>query len=96
MLLLLATSMVAEETCGPQVDSWIFRRSQYSHDADSGARVAQYAMKPAIEALPDVRQITSGYSRSRTVLRGPDGSSDTSYRVQSYGNGRGGMDAQWE
>jgi len=53
-------------------------------------------MKPAIEPLPDLRQVTSGYFRSRTVLRGADGSTDTTYRVQSYGNGRGGMDAQWE
>jgi hypothetical protein len=95
LVLLLITPVPADEPCG-QGDSWIFRRSQYSHDSESGSRVAQYAMKPAIEPLPDVRQVTSGYSRSRSVLRGADGSSDTTYRVQSYGNGRGGMDAQWE
>jgi|GEM_PF-6174447 len=94
-VLLLAPAALADEPCC-QSDSWIFRRSQYSHDPESGARVAQYAMKPIIEPLPDVRQVTSGYSRSRTVLRGADGSTDTTYRVQSYGNGRGGMDAQWE
>jgi hypothetical protein len=71
-------------------------RGRYTHDPDTGARVAQYAMKPPIEPLDDPRLVTSGYSRSRTVLRGPDGSVDTSYRVQSYGNGRGGLDAEWE
>jgi hypothetical protein len=80
----------------PQSPSWVFMRSRYTHDPDTGARVAQYAMKPPIEPLDDPRLVTSGYSRSRTVLRGPDGSVDTSYRVQSYGNGRGGLDAEWE
>ena len=80
----------------PQPDSWVFMRSRYTHDPQTHARVAQYDMKPAIEPLDDPRLVTSGYSRSRTVIRGADGSVDTTYRVQSYGNGRGGMDAEWE
>jgi hypothetical protein len=80
----------------PAVDSWLFARSRYTHDPETGARVAQYAMKPPIEPLDDPRDVTSGYSRTRTVLRGADGSADTYYRVQSYGNGRGGLDAEWE
>jgi hypothetical protein len=80
----------------PTTDSWVFARSRYTHDPETGTRVAQYAMKPPIEPLDDPRLVTSGYSRSRTVIRGPDGSVDTHYRVQNYGNGRGGMDAEWE
>jgi hypothetical protein len=80
----------------PKSDSWVFMRSRYTHDPETGARVAQYSMKPAIEPLDDPRLVTSGYSRSRVVLRGADGSADTHYRVQSYGNGRGGLDAEWE
>jgi hypothetical protein len=80
----------------PPANSWIFRRSRYTHDPQTGARVAQYAMKPPIEPLDDPRMVTSGYSRTRTVLRGADGSADAYYRVQSYGNGRGGLDAEWE
>ena len=72
MVLLLVTTAGADEPCC-QGDSWIFRRSQYSHDPENGARVAHYALKPAIEPLPDVRQITSGYSRSRAGLPGWDG-----------------------
>lgn len=87
------TVVVAVE---PRSDSWVFRRSRYTHDPESGARVAQYSMKPPIEPLDDPRMVTSGYSRTRTVLRGTDGSADTYYRVQSYGNGRGGLDAEWE
>jgi hypothetical protein len=80
----------------PTTESWVFARSRYTHDPETGARVAQYSMKPPIEPLDDPRLVTSGYSRSRTVLRGPDGSADTYYRVTNFGNGRGGMDAEWE
>jgi hypothetical protein len=87
------TVFVAEQ---PPTDSWVFRRSRYTHDPETAARVGQYSMKPPIEPLDDPRLVTSGYSRTRTVLRGVDGSADTTYRVQSYGNGRGGLDAEWE
>jgi hypothetical protein len=80
----------------PITHSWVFRRGRYTHDPETGARVAQYAMKPPVEPLDDPRLVTSGYSRSRTILRGADGSADTHYRVTSYGNGRGGLDAEWE
>lgn len=80
----------------PHVDSWIFAPSRYSHDPETGARIAQYAAKPPVEPLPDPRAVTSGYVRKRTVLRGPDGGVDTYYQVQNYGNGRGGIDAEWE
>jgi len=80
----------------PQANSWIFARSRFSHDPDTGARVAQYAMKPPVEPLPDPRAVTSGYTRSRAVLRGTNGSTSTYYRVTNYGNGRGGLDAEWE
>lgn len=76
--------------------SWVFMPSRYTHDPETGARVAQYAMKPPVEPLDDPRMVTSGYTRSRVVMRGPDGTSDASYRVTSYGNGRGGLDAEWE
>ena len=80
----------------PQGDSWIFAPSQFTHDPDTGARVAQYAQKVPVEPLPDQRAVTSGYVRKRTVLQGPNGSNATYYQVQNYGNARGGMDAEWE
>ncbi len=76
--------------------SWIFRRSTYSHDPVTGARVAQYMRTPPVEPLEDERNVTSRYRRSRTNLRGADGSIDTTYEVQAWGNGRGGIDAEWE
>lgn len=80
----------------PPTTSWIFRQARYTHDPETGARVAQYDPLPSIEPLDDPRLVTSGYSRSRVVLRGPNGTVDTSYQVRSYGNGRGGLDAEWE
>jgi hypothetical protein len=86
-------TVVAPEPAAP---SWIFRHSTYTHDPYTGARVAQYMPLPAIEPLDDQRLVTSRYRRSRTNLRGSDGSSDTYYEVQQWGNGRGGLDAEWE
>jgi hypothetical protein len=51
---------------------------------------------PPVEPLEDERAITSRYRRTRTNLRGTDGSFDTYYEVQAWGNGRGGIDAEWE
>jgi hypothetical protein len=84
---------VNPENEGP---SWIFMPSAYTHDPQSGARVAQYMRKPPVEPLEDQRAVTSRYRRTQTNLRGTSGSYDTYYEVQSWGNGRGGIDAEWE
>jgi hypothetical protein len=76
--------------------SWVFRRSTYTHDPTTGARVAQYQRIAPVEPLEDERNVTSRYRRSRTNLRGTDGSIDSYYEVQAWGNGRGGPDAEWE
>ena len=76
--------------------SWVFARSTYTHDPLTGARVAQYMRMPGVEDLDDPRAITSRYRRTQTVLRGRDGSNDTYYQVQAWGNGLGGIDAEWE
>jgi hypothetical protein len=91
------------EACGQPIcaaedepQSWIFRRSTYTHDPYTGARVAQYRQLPAIEPLEDERLVTSRYHRVQTNLRGAAGSSESYYDVQAWGNGRGGIDAEWE
>src|SRR6476646_2271250 len=76
--------------------SWIFHRSTYTHDPYTGARVAQYQRLPAIEPLEDERLVTSRYHRVQTNLRGTNGSWESYYEVQQWGNGRGGIDAEWE
>jgi hypothetical protein len=85
--------VVSETSSAP---SWVFRRSTFTNDPATGARVAQYMRKPPIEPLADQREVTSVYRRTRTVNRGRDGSIDTSYQVQAWGNGRGGIDAEWQ
>jgi hypothetical protein len=87
-----ATILPAE----PAQPSWIFSHGTYTHDPYTGARVAQYMPIPPVEPLDDQRMVTSRYRRSRTNLRGIDGSIDTYYEVQQWGNGRGGLDAEWE
>jgi hypothetical protein len=93
------TAPRAQQVCFADDDeqpSWIFRRSSYTHDPNTGARVAQYQRLPAIEPLEDERLVTSRYHRVQTNLRGTNGSSEQYYDVQSWGNGRGGIDAEWE
>lgn len=80
----------------PSQPSWIFAPSTYTHDPETGARVAQYSRPAPVEPLDDPRIITSRYRRVRTNLRGTDGSLDSTYDVQNWGNGRGGLDAEWE
>jgi hypothetical protein len=97
-----ASTLACEAPCAVEVvpvhdePSWVFRRGTYTHDPYTGARVAQYMRKPPVEPLDDERAVTSRYRRSRTNLRGADGSVDTYYEVQAWGNGRGGIDAEWE
>jgi hypothetical protein len=91
-----AQPYVAECYAVDSQPSWIFRRSTYSHDPYTGARVAQYMRTPPVEPLDDERMVTSRYNRKRTNLRGSDGSLDSYYEVQHWGNGRGGIDAEWE
>lgn len=91
---MLAMDASAQDCCKPA--SWVFKRSTFTHNPETGARVAQYDRHAPVEELPDPRLVTSGYRRTRTNLRGADGSVDSYYQVQSWGNGRGGLDAEWE
>lgn len=86
----LSTSAVADES------TWIFQPGRYTHHPVTGERVAQYAQTPPVAALPDNSANVSGYHRTRVRQRGADGTIDTYYRVESFGNGRGGFDAEWE
>jgi hypothetical protein len=76
--------------------SWVFRRSTFTNDPVTGARVGQYARKDAVEPLEDQRLVTSSYRRMRSELRGRDGSMDTTYVVQGWGTGGGELGAEWQ
>ena len=45
----------------PQAVSWVFARGRYTHDPETGVRVAQYQQLNPVEPLPDQRLVTSGY-----------------------------------
>ena len=97
ILLMAALTWAAVASSATADDpTWIFQRGRYSHDPMTGARVLQYAPLPKVRALPDVSAISSGYRRTRVQLRGADGTVDTYNRVEAYGNGRGGLDSEWE
>jgi hypothetical protein len=76
--------------------SWVFKRSTFTNDPVTGARVGQYARKDPVEPLDDQRAVTSSYRRMRSELRGRDGSMDTTYVVQGWGDGGGELGAQWQ
>jgi hypothetical protein len=76
--------------------SWVFKRSTYTNDPITGARVGQYAQIDPVEPLDDQRLVTSSYRRMRSELRGRDGSMDTTYVVQGWGDGGGELNAQWQ
>lgn len=76
--------------------SWVFKRSTYTNDPISGARVGQYARVEPVEPLDDQRLVTSSYRRMRSELRGRDGSMDTTYVVQGWGTGGGELGAEWQ
>ena len=74
----------------------MFAPAAFTHDPRTGARTTQYADHEPVDPLPDPAQTVSRYWRTRTNLRGADGSSDTIYEVRSFGNTLGGFDAQRE
>lgn len=94
MSLFISATARAEDCC--ERPSWMFKQSTFTNDPQTGARVAKYARHAYVEELPDPRLVTSGYRTNRTTLRGTAGSYETNYEVASWGNGRGGLDAEWE
>ena len=80
----------------PTTESWVFARSRYTHDPETGARVAQYVDEAADRAAGrpaarDQRLLAQPHRDPRPRRLGRH-----HYRVTNFGNGRGGMDAEWE
>ncbi|MEO0531247.1 MAG: hypothetical protein AAF266_11835 [Planctomycetota bacterium] len=95
-LSLVALAVIACAGDAVAQGSWAFAPGAYTHDQRTGTRTAQYASHEPVEGLPDPRLTVSRYWRTRTNLRGADGSQDTIYEVRSFGNTLGGFDAQRE
>lgn len=65
---------------------WIFRPSHYTHDPQSGQRVAQFAPKAPAYVRTDPTYQQSAYRHSRTTLRYGD-STDHLHIVETWGRG---------
>lgn len=95
MRLLILLLTFTATTASAHAD-WVFAPSHFTHNPYTGSRVTQYAQPAPVEPLPDPRNTVSRYWRTRTNLRGVDGSVDTVYDVRSFGTAQGAFDAQRE
>ncbi|MCC6125882.1 MAG: hypothetical protein IT426_13020 [Pirellulales bacterium] len=96
IVLFLATTTAWGEPCpctpppcedGDNGATWIFQPSYYSHDPETGQRVAQYAPLPKVYPPYDPTYRESGFHYTQSILRGPDGSVDALHLIQSWGRG---------
>ncbi len=78
---------VAFAVATPTQANWIFRPSHYSHDPNTGERVAQYAEKEPSYAPRDPTYVKSGYRHRRLTTRSLDGSVDRLHLVETWGHG---------
>jgi hypothetical protein len=95
-LFFLAAAVAGKEPCecGPspciadeEGASWIFLPSYYSHDPDTGKRVAQYSPLPTVYRPYDPTYRESGFHYTQEIMRGPNGSIDALHMIQSWGRG---------
>jgi hypothetical protein len=90
LLLVLASAFTAAALAiatSASAETWIFRRSAYSHDPETGQRVVQYAQEQQSYLREDDTYMESGYRHIHVGLRGADGSYDHTNVVQTWGLG---------
>ncbi len=72
---------------GPAEASWIFRPSYYSHDPQTGQRVAQYAQPaPSYSRVGTENYLQSVYRHNRITLWAGD-SVENTHMVETWGQG---------
>jgi hypothetical protein len=95
-LTILAAITTARAGCDCQVavcrsdqeeTSWIFRPSYFSHDPDTGQRVAQYEPERTSYYRDDPTYMESGYRHYEYEIYGPGGAADHLHVVQTWGLG---------
>jgi hypothetical protein len=68
--------------------SWVFRPSYYSHDSQTGERVAQYAQpEPSYSRVGSEGYLQSGYRHNHTTLWAGLGGADNVHVVETWGEG---------
>ncbi|NLS91854.1 MAG: hypothetical protein GXX96_06695 [Planctomycetaceae bacterium] len=67
--------------------SWVFQPSTYSHDPQTGERVAQYAAEAPAYGPSDPTYQQSAYIHKRTALYGVPGSIERRHYVETWGEG---------
>jgi hypothetical protein len=67
--------------------SWVFRPSYFTHEPETGHRVAKYAPGATPYVLLDGSYRQSGYRHIRSSLRGADGTADRMHVVETWGAG---------
>jgi hypothetical protein len=67
--------------------SWIFEPSYFSHNPDTGKRVAQYTPIPHVYRTIDPTYQESGFRYTQQFLRGAGSSFDALHLVQTWGQG---------
>ncbi len=86
LVFLLALAAFPAARAGASEASWIFRPSRYTHDPNSGERVAQYAKEAPAYKPDDSTYEVSGYRQSRSSLSVGD-SYDYLHIVETWGRG---------
>lgn len=67
--------------------SWIFQPSTYSHDPETGERVAQHTPETPAYAPSDPTYEQSAYIHKRTAIYGAPGSIERRHYVETWGEG---------
>jgi hypothetical protein len=80
-----ALAFVALSAFTADAADWIFAPSTYSHDPESGQRIAQYAPIPPVYTAPRSGYVESGYRHFRSSIRGAYGSADHLHLVEEWG-----------
>jgi hypothetical protein len=87
--LCLAVALTAIALLGAETShaSWVFRPSYFTHDPETGQRVAQFSPGETPYARGDATYQRSGYRHMRSSLRGANGSADRMHIVETWGAG---------
>ena len=68
-----------------EANDWTLAPSTYSHNPETGQRVAQYAQPQPAFVYENPTYLKSGYHHRRATLRNADGSLDQLHIVEEWG-----------